>query len=71
VPLYIPFAANAPASGHRVVMHGQVVDLVHQATDMEFVAFVHACIENRPREERLAILEILADRARASEAAAA
>lgn len=69
--LFIPLSAKPESSGHRVVIANEVVDLVHQATDMEFAAFVHAAIENRPREERLEILEILAQRARESERQAA
>jgi len=60
LPLNISLSAIQPASGHRVKIDNQVVDLVHQATDVEFAAFVFEAIKSRPREERLKILEAIA-----------
>lgn len=56
-PLFVSLSAAPQFSGHRVRIEKEVVDLVYQATDMEFCAFVYEAIKHRPREERLAILE--------------
>ncbi len=66
VKLLLPLTAATTVSGHRVKIEGQVVDLVHQATDIEFCAFIYESIQNRPREERLTILNALAEEARAA-----
>ncbi len=58
--LYIPLTAKTASSGHRVKIANEVVDLVHQATDIEFCSFVYETIKSRPRSKRLAILEAIA-----------
>lgn len=57
--LFVPFDAPIPQSGHRAVIEGKVVDLVYEATDMEFAAWVHHVMSKRPRDERIGVLELM------------
>jgi len=58
-PFSIPLAATPESSGHRVRIEGEIVDLVHQATDIEFCAFVVRGDQIATRAERLVLLEAL------------
>lgn len=59
VPLYVPLDAQLDPSGHSISLHGETIDLVHQASDMEFAAYVFSRLQGRPRTERHAVIEAL------------
>lgn len=57
--IYVPLTAQPKESGVTVSFFGEQVDLVHQASDMEFVAYVYKMLSNQPREARLKLIEAL------------
>ncbi len=42
-----------------ITINGETVDLIHQASDIEFAAWVMGSLKNRPRAERLAVVQLL------------
>jgi len=57
--LFMPFSAAAETSDAVIKINGEPVDLVNQASPMEFAAYVMNAIKGRPRKDREAIIEIL------------
>jgi len=57
--IYISLTAKPVESGIVVNINGEPVDLIHQASDMEFVAYVYGKLNSQPRETRLKLLEAL------------
>ncbi len=61
VSLKVDLKALPETSGKYVELFGEPVDLIKQASDMEFAAFVFKQIQIGGRESRLAIIEALAE----------
>lgn len=60
VPLMAPLHARMPEpSGFSLEVGGTVVDLVNEASDVEFAAYVMAHLRGKPRHARIAVIEIL------------
>lgn len=64
VDLYVPLREEEQHMGERLAIpiNGQLVDLVHEASDVEFAGWVMYVLGSRPRQERRAIIEMLDDR---------
>lgn len=59
VSLHVPLDAALEPSGHAVNIDGERIDLVHQASDVEFAAYLIHTLRSRPRADRVAVLEAL------------
>lgn len=59
VSCHVPLDAQCDPSGHSISLHGEAIDLVHQASDMEFAAYVFSRLQGRPRTARHAVIEAL------------
>ncbi|HTQ08522.1 MAG TPA: glycosyltransferase, partial [Fimbriimonadaceae bacterium] len=71
VKLYVPLRSSIDMSGYVITLGtGEHIDLIRQASDVEFAAYIHNRMQGRPREERIAIIELLEKTARSSEHAA-
>lgn len=57
--LFVPLTASIEPSGYLVHLHNEAIDLIHQASDMEFAAYIYNRIKGKPREDRLAIVQLL------------
>jgi GT2 family glycosyltransferase len=57
--LYMPLLRALPESGHEATIEGEQVDLVHQASPVEFATFVSERLSNLPREARMKVLDAL------------
>lgn len=57
--LFVPLTASIEPSGYMITLHGEPVDLIRQASDVEFAAYVYNRMQGKPREARLALIEIL------------
>lgn len=57
--LFVPLCSEPAQSGFSLALSGEQVDLVHQASPMEFAAYVHSVIASRPRDSRVAVLQAL------------
>ncbi len=42
-----------------ITINGETVDLIHQASDVEFAAWVMGAMQNRPRKDRLSVVQLL------------
>lgn len=60
VKLFVPLTARAEASGFELVVNGETVDLVHQASDLEFTAWLVEQLRGKPRTERVPVIEAFA-----------
>ncbi len=59
VDLYSPLGKPNEPHKHVVRVNGEPVDLVRQATDLEFAAWVMGAIADRPDDARLAVIEAI------------
>ncbi len=59
VPVFIPLASQGARSPFRITINGEPVDLVHQATETEFAAWIATVLRDRSREDRVPVLEAL------------
>jgi GT2 family glycosyltransferase len=59
VSLYVPLTARPPKE-LQVVINGEPLDLIHQASDIEFAAWVMNQMNQKPRDVRRAVVEALA-----------
>lgn len=59
IELFVPLSASIEPSGYTISHHGEVIDLIRQASDVEFAAYIHNRLQSRGREARLAIIEAL------------
>ena len=57
VHLFIPLDAEPASSGIAMNLHGEKVDIVHQATEIELAAWLVSKLSGRPRSDRYAIVE--------------
>jgi GT2 family glycosyltransferase/SAM-dependent methyltransferase len=57
--VYIPLTAKAPESGCVIRINGEPVDLISQASAMEFAAYVMRELQGKDREARFAVVEAL------------
>jgi hypothetical protein len=55
-----------PSSGHRIAVNGEIVDLVYQASDMEFASWISQSLNGKPRAMRLAIIDALSAKVKAA-----
>jgi GT2 family glycosyltransferase len=59
VELHVPLGSNPWESRHTMRLNGETVDLVDQATDIEFAAWVMNSLSEKPRESRKAVIEAI------------
>jgi len=60
VNLYVPLRSSIDMSGYVITLGtGEHVDLIRQASDVEFAAYIHNRLKGRPREDRVAIIQVL------------
>ncbi len=59
--LFQPLTGKLEDSGFTVKINGEPVDLVHQASDMEFAAFLMQSLSGKPRTTRVTLLRLLQD----------
>jgi len=52
-----------PSSGYRVAINGEVVDLIYQASNLEFASWLAQSLNGQPREARFALIEAVERRA--------
>ncbi|MBC8065977.1 MAG: methyltransferase domain-containing protein [Chlorobia bacterium] len=57
--VYVPLTADVETSGVCIKINGEPVDLINQASNMEFAAYVMQQIQGKDREVRFAIVEAL------------
>jgi len=57
--LYVPLLAKAPNSNFKFQTNGETIDLVYQATEVDFAAWVITNLRNQPRTSRLHVLNAL------------
>jgi GT2 family glycosyltransferase len=57
--LFVPLTASIEPSGYVLTLNGEPVDLIRQASDVEFAAYVYNRMQGKPREARLALIELL------------
>lgn len=57
--VYVPLTAVVETSGVCININGEPVDLINQASNMEFAAYVMHQIQGKDREVRFAIVEAL------------
>ncbi len=70
IDLFIPLTVKPTSSDFKVTINHETIDLVYQATETEFAAYVVNVLRERPRESRLALLASLGvSKAKASRAA--
>jgi hypothetical protein len=63
VELYVPLLAGTQSAERFVIaINGQPVDLLKEASDVEFAGWVMHALRSRPRDDRRAVIEILGDR---------
>lgn len=58
-PLFIPLNSKKVSSGYSINYNGESLDLVHQASDIEFAGWIVSKLKGRNPEERLPILRML------------
>lgn len=61
LPLFQSLTGKSESSGFTARINGEPVDLVYQATDMEFAAFVMQALQDKPRKSRELLLRLLQD----------
>lgn len=66
VSLHIPLTAKPISSGYTFKINHEMLDLVHQASDIEFAAYVMNTLQRMPREARVGVIESLQQRALAA-----
>jgi hypothetical protein len=59
VQLFAPPTVHGNDSGFRTRINGTDVDLVQEASDMEFVAFLVQALRTEPREARVDLLRAI------------
>ncbi len=60
VALYVPLASSIEMSGYVMNLGtGESIDIVRQASDVEFAAYIYHRMKGKPREARRAVLELL------------
>lgn len=60
VSLFVPLGAPPVAKGRFLVMiNGESIDLINQATDVEFAGWVVYKMQSQPRDLRMAVVEAL------------
>lgn len=60
VQLYVPLHLRRPLeSGFSLHLNGENVDLVHQASELEFAVWVMSNLRGKPRASRQAVIELL------------
>jgi len=64
VPLHVPF--DAEPAGPSVKINGEAVDLIHQASDIEFAAWIMHQTTSRTVEGRKALIELVTGAAAAA-----
>ncbi len=57
--LYIPLTATMKHSHHQITINGEPVDLVYQASEFDLAAWIVTILRDRPREDRVAVLDAL------------
>lgn len=57
--LFVPLTATIEPSGYVITIGSEPVDLIRQASDVEFAAYIHNRMQGKPREARLALIEVL------------
>jgi GT2 family glycosyltransferase len=57
--VYVPLTATVPESGVSIRINGEPVDLINQASDMEFAAYVIQQLQTKDRTARFAVVEAL------------
>lgn len=57
--IYVPLSAKTDPSGVTVRINGEEVDLINQASNMEFAAFVMRELQSKNRVARFAVVEAL------------
>lgn len=57
--VYVPLTAQTQSSGRAVTINGEKVDLVNQASNMEFAAYVMHQLKCQDRSVRLRVIEAL------------
>jgi GT2 family glycosyltransferase/SAM-dependent methyltransferase len=57
--VYVPLTAKPSTSGLTIKINGEQVDLICQASDMEFAAYVMQQLNGKDRDARFAIVEAL------------
>lgn len=57
---YVPLSAQVEESGHVININGEPVDLVNQASNMEFAAYLFRHLQDQPREARLKLIQAIA-----------
>ncbi len=63
-PLYLPLLPSTDASlGYPITINGERVDLVAQASDVEFAAWVMSALRGRPRHDRRSVIDVIENRA--------
>jgi GT2 family glycosyltransferase len=70
VSLFIPLTAKLPSSNYSITINKETIDLVHQASDAEFATYLAGVLRDRPRADRLALLEAIGKPARKTSRAA-
>jgi hypothetical protein len=61
VDVFQPLRASRGSSGFAIEIQGEKVDLVHQASDMEFAAWLVGILRAKPRRARIQVLQALED----------
>lgn len=57
--IYQSLTSEPKSSGLTFAMNGETVDIIHQASDIEFVSWLVQELANKPREARLKIIEAI------------
>jgi GT2 family glycosyltransferase len=57
--LFVPLTATIEPSGFVITLNSEPVDLIRQASDVECAAYVYNRMQRKPREARLALIEVL------------
>jgi GT2 family glycosyltransferase len=58
--LHVPLSSwKETDSTIPITINGEQVDLIHQASDLEFAAWVMGALKNKPRSERLSVIRLL------------
>ncbi|HWD41137.1 MAG TPA: methyltransferase domain-containing protein [Fimbriimonas sp.] len=59
VDLYVPLTSRPPQDGFEVEINGEMVDLIHRATELEFAGWVLHRMHSQPAELRRAVVQVL------------
>jgi GT2 family glycosyltransferase len=57
--LFVSLTSSIDPSGFVLTLNGEPVDLIRQASDVEFAAYIYNRMQGKPREARLALIEVL------------